>query len=131
MLREVDCILAESAEIRGLIRSNWISIIYSPKENGIINTVKDIDHEYDYESKLQQLQKLLQHHDTKSVLLVVSVHSAEERVQVLNMVPSCCNRRRQRYVIISIGCGVDHDTLYSDSLLAGVGVLRFKRFYTY
>lgn len=50
--------------------------------------MKEVDDEHNYESKLDQLQRLLQHHHAEPVSLVVSVHAGEERVQVLYVVPS-------------------------------------------
>ena len=50
--------------------------------------------EGDDEEELEQLQTLARHHAQEAVLLVVLVDPREERIQIVNMVPSRCRRNR-------------------------------------
>jgi hypothetical protein len=62
--------------------------MYLLEKHGIIYTMwRKYDEEYD-QNKFNQLKKLLQSDDTKSIFLMITVYPSKEAIEINNMIPS-------------------------------------------
>ena len=67
---------------------------YSLEQAIVVDAGDQEEGEGDDKEELEQLQTLARHHAEEAVLLVVLVDPREERIQIVDMVPSRCRRNR-------------------------------------